>query len=39
MKKSKFTEQQIIFALNQSETGVTLGEILNRLTAAFGTSV
>lgn len=26
MKKSKFTEQQIVFALHQAETGVKVGE-------------
>lgn len=31
MKKSKFTEQQIIFALNQSETGVTVGEVCRKM--------
>jgi putative transposase len=31
MKKSKLTEQQIIFALNQSETGVTVGEVCRKM--------
>jgi putative transposase len=31
MKKSKFTEQQIIFALNQSETGVTVSEVCRKM--------
>ncbi len=31
MKKSKFTEQQIIFALKQSETGVPVEEVCRKL--------
>jgi putative transposase len=31
MRKSKFTEQQIIFALNQSETGVTVSEVCRKM--------
>jgi putative transposase len=31
MKKSKFTEQQIVFALKQSETGVPVAEVCRKL--------
>ena len=31
MKKSKFTEAQIIFAIKQSETGVSVGEICRKM--------
>jgi len=31
MKKSKFTEPQIIFALKQSETGVTVAEVCRKM--------
>ena len=31
MKKSKFTEEQIIFALKQSENGITVEEITRKL--------
>jgi len=31
MKKSKFTEQQIAFALKQGETGVTTSEICRKM--------
>ena len=31
MKKSKFTEQQIVFALKQSETGVPVGEVCRKM--------
>ena len=31
MKKSRFTEQQIAFALRQSESGVSLEEITRRM--------
>lgn len=31
MKRSKFTEQQIIFALKQAETGVTVAEVCRKL--------
>ena len=31
MKKSKFTEQQIVFALKQAETGVTVAEVCRRI--------
>jgi putative transposase len=31
MKKSKFTEAQIVFALKQSETGVSVEEICRKL--------
>ena len=31
MKKSKFTEQQIVFALNQPETGVAVTELCRKL--------
>jgi putative transposase len=31
MKRSKFTEAQIVFALKQSETGVTVEEICRKM--------
>lgn len=31
MKRSKFTEQQIMFALKQAETGVTVAEVCRKL--------
>jgi putative transposase len=31
MKKSKFTEAQIIFALKQSETGVSVSEVCRKM--------
>lgn len=31
MKKSKFTEAQIIFALKQAETGVTVEEVCRKM--------
>lgn len=31
MKRSKFTEQQIIFALKQAETGVSVAEVCRKL--------
>lgn len=31
MKKSKFTERQIIFALKQAETGVTVAEVCRKM--------
>jgi putative transposase len=31
MKKSKFTEAQIVFALKQSENGVTVSEICRKM--------
>jgi putative transposase len=31
MKKSKFTEAQIIFALKQSETGVNVSEVCRKM--------
>lgn len=31
MKKSKFTEQQIVFALKQAETGVPVSEVCRKL--------
>ena len=31
MKKSKFTEAQIVFALRQSETGVTVAEVCRKM--------
>jgi putative transposase len=31
MKKSKFTESQIIFALKQAETGVTVAEVCRKM--------
>ena len=30
MKKSKFTESQIVFALRQAETGVTVAEVCRK---------
>ena len=31
MKKSKFTEQQIVFALKQAETGVHVAEVCRKM--------
>ena len=31
MKKSKFTEAQIVFAIKQSETGVAISEICRKM--------
>jgi putative transposase len=31
MKRSKFTEQQIVFALKQAETGVTVAEVCRKM--------
>ena len=31
MKKSKFTEQQIVFALHQAETGVRVEEVCRKM--------
>ena len=31
MKKSKFTEPQIVFALQQAESGVTIAEVCRKL--------
>ena len=31
MKKSRFTESQIVFALNQSETGVKVEEVCRKM--------
>ena len=31
MKKSKFTEAQIVFALHQAETGVTVAEVCRKM--------
>jgi len=31
MKKSKFTEAQIVFALKQSETGVSVSEVCRKM--------
>lgn len=31
MKKTKFTEAQIVFALKQAETGVTVGEVCRKM--------
>ena len=31
MKKSKFTESQIVFALRQAETGVTVAEVCRKM--------
>ncbi len=37
MKKSKFTEKQIVFALGQNENGVPVAEITRRLGATEAT--
>jgi hypothetical protein len=31
MKKSKFTEQQIVFALKQAEMGITIEEVCRKM--------
>ena len=31
MKKSKFTEQQLAFALQQAENGTTVGEVYRKM--------
>lgn len=31
MKKSKFTEEQIAFALRQAESGTTVGEVCRKM--------
>jgi putative transposase len=31
MKRSKFTEQQIVFALKQSETGIPVAEVCRKI--------
>jgi putative transposase len=31
MKRSKFTEQQILFAIKQAETGVAVAEICRKM--------
>lgn len=31
MKKSKFTEQQIVFALKQAETGIPVAEVCRKI--------
>jgi putative transposase len=31
MKKTKFTEAQIVFALRQADTGVTVAEVCRKL--------
>lgn len=31
MKRSKFTEQQIVFALKQSETGIPVAEVCRKM--------
>jgi hypothetical protein len=31
VKKSRFTEEQIAFALNQAETGTPLAEVIRRM--------
>ena len=31
MKKSKFTEQQIVFALHQAQTGIPLAEVCRKM--------
>lgn len=31
MKKSKFTEQQIVFALKQAETGISVAEVCRKI--------
>jgi putative transposase len=35
MKRSKFTESQIIFALKQAETGVAVAEACRKLELTF----
>jgi putative transposase len=37
MKKSKFTEQQIVFALKQAETGVPVAEVCRKMGIAEAT--
>ena len=37
MKKSKFTEQQIVFALKQAETGVPVSEVCRKMGIAEAT--
>ena len=36
MKKSKFTEAQIVFALQQVESGVTLAQVCRKLGISEG---
>jgi len=38
MKKSKFTESQIVFALQQAESGVTVAEVCRKLGISEATS-
>jgi len=35
MKRSKFTESQIIFALKQTETGVRVDEVCRKMVKAY----
>ena len=37
MKKSKFTEEQIAFALRQAETGTRVGEVCRKMGISEGT--
>jgi putative transposase len=37
MKKSKFTEQQIVFALKQAETGVPVAEVCRKMSISEAT--
>jgi len=37
MKKSRFTEEQIAFALRQAETGTTLSEVCRKMGVAEAT--
>ena len=37
MKKSKFTEEQIAFALRQAETGMRVGEVCRKMGISEGT--
>jgi putative transposase len=37
MKKSKFTEAQIVFALQQAESGVTVAEVCRKLVISEAT--
>ena len=37
MKKSRYTEEQIAFALNQAEIGVSVGEICRKMGIAEST--
>ncbi len=37
MKKTKFTEQQIVFALKQAETGVRVAEVCRKMVISEAT--